>query len=121
MLSSYRCFAARRAALPTPTPRLVRSPPDGRRRLSAAAVAGLVAAAARRLHSGAVLWSVVPQQLALPQKLVSLLGRLLGKLATDVTLRPRSVALTRCHEWETVILTAESEPNSVLMDVKLLA
>ncbi len=87
LLSGYRGFATRRAVLPKSTPWLVRLFPDRRRWLSvaaaraAAALSGLVATAARRLHGGAVLWSTVPQQLTSHPKLVSLLGRLLGKLA----------------------------------------
>ncbi|XP_040012176.1 protein FAM189A2 isoform X7 [Xiphias gladius] len=84
LLSGYRGFDARRAVLPKPTPWLVCFFPDRQQWLSvaaaraAAAIAGLVAAAARRLHGSAVLWSFVPQQLSPHPKLMSLLGRLLG-------------------------------------------
>lgn len=87
LLPGCRGFAAHRAVLPKPTPGLVRLFPDRERGISvasaraAAALAGLVAAAPRRLHGGSVLWSSVPQQLAPYSELVSLLGRLLGKLA----------------------------------------
>lgn len=87
LLPGCRGFAAHRAVLPKPTPGLVRLFPDRERGISfastraAAALAGLVAAAPRRFHGGSVLWSSVPQQLAPYSELVSLLGRLLGKLA----------------------------------------
>lgn len=87
LLPRYRGVAARRPALPKPTPWLVRLDSNRGGRISAAAaraaaaLARLVAAAARRLHGGAVLRSSVPQQLAPHSELVSFLGRLLGKLA----------------------------------------
>lgn len=67
LLSGSWGFTASRAVLPKPNPWFVRLFTDRRRWLSAvtaqaaAALAWLVAAAARRLHGGAGLWSSVPQ------------------------------------------------------------
>lgn len=88
LLPGQRSRAAQRAASPESTPRLVRLfAVDGRRFSAAAARAAaalprLVAAAARRLHGGPVLRSPVPQQLSPHSELLSVLGRVVGKLCS---------------------------------------
>lgn len=121
MLPGYRGFAACRAVLPKPTPWLVRFFPDRGRRISAAAaraaaaLARLVAAAARRLHGGAVLWSSVPQQLAPHSELVSLLGRLLGKLATSFHI----ICVHGTHECMSVVSPPWSQVTTFYESFKM--
>lgn len=112
LLSGYRGLAARRAALQKQTPWLVRFFAARRRGIPAAALPGLSAAAARWLHGGAVLRSSVPQQLAPYSELVSLLGRLLGKLTTGF--------FVVWHPWVCVIGTPPplSQPTPPLKSFK---
>lgn len=84
LLSGHRSCSAQRADSSESTPGIVGFVPDDRQRVSAtaraaAALSGLVAAAARGIHGGAVIRSSVPQQLSPHSELLSVLGRLVGK------------------------------------------